>query len=158
MKTREEVALELARKCVANENPVLSSDDLLAIVDDSKRFSVWSPSTVYGYGDRVCALTFNGREYTCIEPGTSGATEPTWSKAIKGYFTREVDGPVWQDTGACYTQPYDIVRACYRAWLLKAERVANQVNAEDGDVKVELGSLYEHCMKMAHQYQPMRWY
>ena len=61
----------------------------------------WAPSTAYAIGASVSPLTINGRFFTCIANGTSGASEPVWTTFVGSTVT---DGSaIWICAGALPT-------------------------------------------------------
>ena len=63
-------------KKVAYLNKVMAN-----ITADHNQFPKWRSSTNYSVGDKVLPISMNGRYYTCVFAGTSGASEPNWSDA-----------------------------------------------------------------------------
>ena len=51
------------------------------ITADYNQYPKWRNSTSYSVGDKVLPISRNGRYYTCVFAGTSGASEPNWSDA-----------------------------------------------------------------------------
>jgi prepilin-type N-terminal cleavage/methylation domain-containing protein len=49
------------------------------ITADYNQYPKWKSSTNYSVGNRVIPVSMNGRYYTCISSGQSGASEPNWS-------------------------------------------------------------------------------
>ena len=45
---------------------------------------VWVKSRSYGLGNIVSPIVANGFTYTCIAPGTTGLTQPTWNTTLGG--------------------------------------------------------------------------
>lgn len=154
MKTREEVALEVARMCASDRQPQLSTDDILAVVDESKRGLLWEPNTAYSIGDLVFPATINGRLYKVTVAGTTSDTEPDWNISGKNSLTTD-NGVELTDVGPSYKEVYDIKRAAWRGWLMKAERCVELTDASDGSVNVRMSQLYDQCMKAASRYRPM---
>lgn len=154
MKTREEVALEVARMCASDRQPTLSTDDILAVVDESKRGLLWEASTAYTIGDLVFPVTFNGRLYKVTYAGTTSTTEPDWNISGKNSLTTD-NGVELIDVGPSYKELYDIKRAAWRGWLMKAEKCVELTDASDGSVNVQMSQLYDQCMKAGSRYRPM---
>jgi len=154
MKTREEVALEVARMCASDRQPLLSTDDILAVVDESQRGVLWEANTVYTTGDLVFPATFNGRLYKVTVAGTTSSTEPDWNTSGRNSLTTD-NGVEFLDVGPSYKELYDIKRAAWRGWLMKAERCVELTDASDGSVNVRMSQLYDQCMKAASRYRPM---
>lgn len=158
MKTREQIALELVRMCSSERQPVLSSDDLLALVDESRRGLLWEPNTAYQVDDIVFPATRNGRIYVCVGAGTTGATEPSWTtNPYKGKL--QTDGTCeWADDGTAWLERYDVKRAAWRGWLLKAQRCTEYADSKDESVDIKMNQLYDNCMKTAERYRPYNIY
>jgi hypothetical protein len=47
-------------------------------LDPAASWDAWTASTSYSYADIVRPTTVNGWYYVCVQPGTTGSTEPTW--------------------------------------------------------------------------------
>jgi prepilin-type N-terminal cleavage/methylation domain-containing protein len=69
-------------KKISNLNTIMAN-----IIADYNQYPKWRSSTNYNLGDKVLPRidlppNRNGRYYTCISAGTSGASEPNWSDNI----------------------------------------------------------------------------
>jgi prepilin-type N-terminal cleavage/methylation domain-containing protein len=51
------------------------------ITADYNQFPRWQSLRIYSVGDKVLPISMNGRYYTCVSQGISGASEPNWSDA-----------------------------------------------------------------------------
>jgi prepilin-type N-terminal cleavage/methylation domain-containing protein len=52
------------------------------ITADYNQYPKWRSSTNFTAGSKVLPLSMNGRYYTCVLPGSSGASEPPWGDNI----------------------------------------------------------------------------
>lgn len=160
-RTRAETATALASLCAASAYPVLSSDDLLRIVDSVRRASTHALDTAYAVGDMVVPATPNGRVYRCVVAGTSdSATAPSFPTSslyhFIGYRISEATGDlVWEDAGPIARELYDLRWAASKAWTEKAGLVAADIDASDDDKSVKLSQLHAHCLAMAARYRPL---
>jgi prepilin-type N-terminal cleavage/methylation domain-containing protein len=60
-------------KASSNLNKVMAN-----ITADYNQFPRWQSMRNYSAGDKVLPISMNGRYYTCVFAGTSGASEPNW--------------------------------------------------------------------------------
>ena len=185
-------ALEIVRRqCQADIDPALSDEDINAILVQTARAQVWAPNTTYAYGTLVVPTTRTGLVFAPVQAGTSGATEPNWpsdDRAIGPYDPRWhrqytdawgswdnwanyqgtlKDGTVlWTTASPDFSDIWDIQRATYECWLLKAAQVdvmngGDVSSAQVGDVKETYGSagsggIKAHCLQMADRYRPLQ--
>lgn len=69
---------------------------------DSSTLTAWQSSTAYALGDLVRKTTDDGHVYLCVDPGTSGGSEPTW---VTDKFEDTTDNTViWSEFGAGYVK------------------------------------------------------
>ena len=137
--------------------PTLSPDELRTILTAQKRADVWTASTSYVVGDAILPTVGNGHRYICTQAGTSGATEPVWSKAMGAIASDGTSDPVlrWKEDGPAFKNVYNVRAAIHQAWIVKAGKasVAVDVNQQVGGLKAS--QIYDHCMKMAKSFAPM---
>lgn len=153
MMTRAQAILALAARVPAEAYPKLSPEDLGVAIDGAERCAVWSASTAYDAGAKMVPATANGRLYRCVQPGTSAATEPTFSGLPRPEYVR--DGSiVWRDAGPAPGERYDLSAALRAAWLMKAGRAAGDVDNSDAGMSLKASQLMEHCERMASRYGP----
>jgi hypothetical protein len=159
--TRASAIARVSMYCDAQSYPQLSTTDIGQVLDDTVRFGgVWTASTAYSVGDRIVPVTPNGRVYECRTAGTSGTTEPGWPRYGSYIYWWTEDGTSdprlrWIDMGPANIEQYDVRSATQRCWLIKASRVAGEIDAKDGTSDVKLSQLRDHCVKMAERYRPM---
>lgn len=128
--------------------PILSDDDITAILEKWERATVWATGTAYLAGDVVIPLAQNGHRFVCVTAGTSGATEPVWSTAN---FSNVGDGDVlWQEDGAHYDL-WDMPQAIYEGWKIKKSKAVIYIGSEDG-----LSSVFDNCADMVDRSKPTR--
>jgi hypothetical protein len=159
--TRENAIAEVSLYSQANTYPTVDTTTLGTIVDKWKRYSTWTPSTVYAVGDRVVPPIPNGRVYECMQAGTSG-TDTTLFPSLWGQYEGRVvyDGNsqpqlLWRDFGPTSPDMYDTKSATRAVWLLKAGMVATEIDSKEGQSDVKLSSLQAQCLMMAERYRPM---
>lgn len=152
--SEDEAFVRLARMVAMDEEPVLSDQDLLRLLDKHQRGSTWAAATAYAFGERVIPATRNGRRYVCAIAGVSAATEPDWPVTD---WARVEDGTVtWEEEGLDWTDGYDLEGAAHDAWLEKAAIAASAHAFSDGQQRFERQQLIQHCERMAGRYAPVR--
>jgi hypothetical protein len=62
---------------------------------------------------------------------------------------------MWVDMGSINVERYDVRTATRQAWLIKASRVAADIDAKEGNSDVKLSQLMQHCLTMAERYRPV---
>jgi hypothetical protein len=60
--------------------------------------------------------------------------------------------------GSAWTERYDVKRAAWRGWLLKAQRCTEFADSKDESVDIKMNQLYENCLKTAERYRPYNIY
>ena len=137
--------------------PVLTPDELKAILSRHKRAAYWAASTAYAVGDTILPTVGNGHRYVCVQAGTSGATEPTWSKAMGAIASDGTSDPVlkWQEDGPAFKNVYNVRAAIHEAWTVKAGKASLSVDVNQQVGGLKASQIYDHCMKMAQAYAPL---
>lgn len=154
MLNEDQAFVRLARMVAMDEEPVLSDQDLLRLLDKHVRGSVWAAGTAYAFGERGIPLTRNGRRYVVAVAGTSGATEPDWPTTD---FAQVTDGTViWEEEGLDWTDGYDLEAAAHEAWLEKAAIAASAHDFQTDQQSFTRSQLIQHCERMAGRYAPVR--
>ena len=62
---------------------------------------------------------------------------------------------MWVDYGPINVERYDVRTATQQVWLIKASRVAADIDAKEGTSDVKLSQLMQHCLEMANRFRPM---
>jgi hypothetical protein len=162
MMTRAEAIAQVSLFVDAQSYPQMSTTDIGSILDSFSRFTTWTASTTYAVGDRVVPTTPNGRVYEARVAGTSGATQPEFPAyppyQFKGWEVDEgTSDPnlTWVDAGPINVERYDVRTATRQAWLIKASRVAADIDAKEGTSDVKLFQLMQNCLTMADKYRPV---
>ncbi len=137
--------------------PILSPDELKAILTAQKRADLWTASTPYVVGDTILPTVGNGHRYVCTQAGTSGTTEPTWSRALGAIAADGTSDPQlrWKEDGPAFKNVYNVRAAIHKAWIVKAGKASISV-----DIKQQVGGMmasqvYDHCIKMSQAFAPM---
>ena len=162
MMTRAEAIAQVSLFVAAQSYPQMSTTDIGSILDSFSRFTTWTAATTYAVGDRVVPTTPNGRVYECRVAGTSGASEPEFPAyppyQYKGWEIEDGSSDptlTWVDQGPINVERYDVRTATRQAWLIKASRVAADIDAKEGNSDVKLSQLMQHCLLMADKYRPV---
>ena len=162
MMTRAEAIAQVSLFVSAQSYPQMSTTDIGSILDSFSRFTTWTAATVYAVGDRVVPTTPNGRVYEARVAGTSGATQPYFPAyppyQFKGWEVDEgTSDPnlTWVDAGPINVERYDVRTATRQAWLIKASRVAADIDAKEGTSDVKLSQLMQNCLTMADKFRPV---
>ena len=175
---------QLKLRCAADTDPALSTEELTAILDATLRWSIWAPNTLYAFGALVIPTVRNGHTYKAVvnqqftpQPeGVSGPVEPIWPLYINPdrhisetrpywggfggplghYAVAQVtdNAIIWQEAGPDDADPYDLRKAVYDAWLLKAGKASAHITATFGPDKTWANLVFDHCMLMAHRNAP----
>jgi hypothetical protein len=160
--TRAEAIAQVSMMVDATAYPQVSTTEIGAQLDLFVRFGTWTASTAYAVGDRVIPTNPNGRVYECRVPGTTDTVEPDFPEypggQYKGWST--LDGSsdptlMWVDQGPANVERYDVRTIARQMWLIKASRVAGEIDAKEGASDVKLSQLMAHCLTMAERYRPM---
>jgi hypothetical protein len=162
MMTRAEAIAQVSLFVSAQSYPQMSTTDIGSILDSFSRFTTWAAATTYAVGDRIVPTTPNGRVYEARVAGTSGATQPTFPVyapyQVKGFSLEDGTGDptlMWVDYGPINVERYDVRTATRQAWLIKASRVAADIDAKEGTSDVKLSQLMQHCLEMANRFRPV---
>lgn len=137
-----------------DQDPALTAGEISDILDRHAIATTWVTATAYVYGDRVAPATPTGRIFKCVEPGTTGGTEPTWPETYSGQV---VDGTVtWEEDGPLPETLYNLRAAAYEAWTIKAGKAAKMFTFGSDGQSFNRSDINKHCMEMAAQYAPYR--
>jgi hypothetical protein len=71
--TRTDLIQKLSADLAVDEEPTLSPGDLESLADQAKRWDTWTANTAVGIGARYVPAVWNGRVYTVVTAGTTGA-------------------------------------------------------------------------------------
>lgn len=134
----------------ATIEPVLTEEELTAILAENFRFSDWTANTYYPVGALVSG---SGRLWRRYEPGTSGAVNPFPPLPYGRYFYMDGVGS-WQDYGPVYPDNYDMPGAARAAWLMKANKDAMLIDVSEAGQKLELTGRRDFALKRAAMYAP----
>lgn len=150
----------------ANTCPTLDYDtaasELRVILTKHKRASVWTINTAYQIGDRIIptAANRNGHKYVAVEyrttgtDQTTGVTEPAWSTTRNAQIAD--DQIVWEEDGFDWNGDlWDLTAAARDGWLLKASKASLTSDVVRGELEIKSSQLFDHCMTMANQFQPV---
>lgn len=160
--SRADAIARVSLWCDATSYPEVSTTDIGTVVDQFDRFATWTASTAYAVGDRIIPTTANGRVYEARRAGTSDSTEPEWptwpGSQYQGWCVS--DGPsdpqlLWVDAGPANVERYDVRSAARQVWLIKASRVAGEIDSKDGSADVKLSQLRTHCLEQAEKFRPL---
>jgi hypothetical protein len=162
MMTRAEAIAQVSLFVDAQSYPQMSTTEIGNILDSFSRFTTWAVSTAYSVGDRVVPTTPNGRVYECRVAGTSGTTQPDYpvypAYQFQGFSIEDgASNPrlTWVDQGPINVERYDVRTATRQAWLIKASRVAADIDAKEGTSDVKLSQLMQNCLTMADKFRPV---
>ncbi len=165
--------------CPFDSDPPLNSDDVNSLLNNAVRAVVWTAVTTYVFGVTVMPMVRNGRRYRLIAfDGSgvkSGATEPTWPaptslstsfpvwgqvqpNPVTGWWRNAIvaDGNItWQEDGVDYDSLWDVQRAAFNGWMLKAGRAVCAIDIKTGQKGLAQSQIYEHCISQAQRYAPV---
>lgn len=159
---------ELARNCQACTPPELDDGDLEALLTSGQAAQVWQADTVYPPGAVVVADALSAMSYRAIAGGTSGPTPPSWPGYSYGWSgvptalyccamgTVITDGGVTWTQAGIVTSLYDIERASADGWLLKAAKAVTLIQSSSAGQSTALQLVFDHCQKMAAEWQPYK--
>jgi len=126
-----------------------------AILERHMRCGVWSPSTMYFYGDEVQVFPRNGHRYMCMASGTSGTTAPLFSSYPSSRLADGTTGLSWRECGSDYENVFDVRAAAHEAWSIKTARASHLVTTSAGNARVEASALQEQCRARAKEFTPL---
>lgn len=143
---------EFLSLCPADVCPMLTEPEITTILAGTKRASVWQASHAYGTGDIVIPTSRTGHRYIVTTGGTSGATEPSWSKerdatVVGGTVTWEENGYDWNGI------LWDITGAARKGWLLKASKASPTADTVVGEMQIKSSQLFDHCRAQAESFR-----
>ena len=121
--------------------------------------SAWESDTSYLIGATVTASTPAGRWWTCITPGASGATEPTWPSLAglpRGQSTVTDGTVVWLDAGSEWAPTWDLNYAAELGWEMKAGRAAGRFDFTTDGQTFRRGQVITNCQQMAARFRRKR--
>lgn len=160
--SRADAIARVSLWCDATSYPEVSTTDIGTVVDQFDRFTTWTASTAYAVGDRIIPTTANGRVYEARRAGTSDTTEPEWptwpGSQYQGWCVSDgTSDPelLWVDAGPANVERYDVRSAARQVWLIKASRVAGEIDSKDGAADLKLSQLRTHCLEQAEKFRPM---
>lgn len=157
---------ELVRLVQPDTDPVLTkgggvtpdaTKELDSVLVAAKVASTFAASTAYAYGAVVLPSTRNGRRYRVTQGGTSGATEPTWPTDAYGTVTSGSGSPAltFEEDGPAPSNIYDVRRAAYEAWNLKAAKASDRVSLTSDGQSVSEHQTPQFCLSKAQRYAPL---
>lgn len=158
--TRAQAISRVVMLCDAASYPEVTTTEIGQMLDDTIRYSTWTAATTYSIGDRIVPTNPNGRVYEARVGGVSGATEPEFPDygSFQGWWISDGSSDpelAWVDKGPANIERYDVRTVAQRVWLVKASRVATEIDAQEGSSNVKLSQLKSHCVEMASRFRPM---
>lgn len=158
--TRAQAIQRVVTLTDAASYPEVTTTEIGQMLDDTARWSTWTAAASYAVGDRIVPVTPNGRVYEAYIAGTSGATEPSWIVygSYEGWSVSDgTSDPAlrWVDRGPAHVERYDVRTVAQRVWLVKASRVAGEVDTKDGSADVKLSQLHDRCVAQAARFRPV---
>lgn len=156
MLTLTEAREIVKRNVAASTTPALADLDIESILQETAWASVWAANTAYSEGAAVLPPTRNGALYVALQGGTSGTTSPFTAYAPY-HISRVSDGTVvWEARIPAPAELYNVRRACYEAWLLKAAKASEYSAVSEDGQSFNDQQIYEHCLQMADRYRDVR--
>lgn len=135
---RELARAELERTVQPSLSPVLDAQEVEDVLDAARVAAVWEAGKAYSYGERVVPASPKGRFYVCVEPGTSGASEPSFPTYDSGQVT---DGGVtWEEAGR-FSKLYDARKAIYGALVVKRSKANEFTGADEARITANLDEM-----------------
>lgn len=137
--------------------PKLSVDELQTIISREQRASVWTANKAYSVGDTILPTVGNGHRYVCTQAGTSGATEPIWSRAMGAIAADGTSDPQlrWREDGPAFKNVYNVRSAIQQAWMLKAGKVSDLYRTGANQSSAAQSEVFDHCLDMAKRWEPL---
>ena len=153
--TEAEAIAYVTRNAQTEAFPAIASETVEEIVNRHKRAEVWQAETAYSIGDRIQPTSPNGHFYECIQAGTSGEEEPTWTTR-QGSCLFETNSELkWEEIATDFDgNLYNTRAAIHECWVLKASMAASQFDISIDQQKWNRSQVYEHCLEMARAYAP----
>lgn len=162
----------LERQVPIDNDPVLSPDELGAILDEARlpdaygnrpgnvtTASTWTASTAVAVGAVVTANPADGRWWYCVTPGTTDDTQPSWpdlSTSAPGLHT-VTDGTVeWVDGGSVWAGNWDLHLAAALAWEAKAAKAAGRFDFTTDGQTFRRAQVIDQCRAMARIHRRRR--
>lgn len=141
-----------------NTEPRLTSQEVERLLDECQRAGIWAAETEYAYGAVIQPTAGNGRRYKATQSGTSGAAEPTWSVGRESQHTDGADASplTWTEDGPAYLGLWDVASAASEGWMMKAGKASVAVNLKQQIGGIDASQVYDHCVKQAQLYAPIR--
>jgi hypothetical protein len=153
MLTRQQAIDRVKVQAQSAIDPTLTDNQVGDCVDQAATFTTYAASTAFTVGQVTQPAAPNGHRYICTVAGTTASTAPTWP-TTKGYSV--VDGTVtWTEYGPAYPEQYDVRRACYYAWLLKAGQATASYSFSSDGQSFNRSDIIKHCLEMADRYRPV---
>lgn len=130
-----------------------SSGEVDVLLDRNRRAQTWVANTAYAVGAVMVPITRNGHRYRAIQPGTSQTGTPAftfWPTTSGATVTEGASNPIltWIEDGPDGANIYDVRRAAYEGWRLKAQKASQFIQA--GDLSFQ--HVYDHCIQMSNQF------
>jgi hypothetical protein len=163
--------------CEPTADPALTDPEIDGIIAATAGYRVWTPNTTYPAGVLVIPTVATGWAYRPISmslwnatdigftdsvlPGTSGATEPTWtvpydSRNPSAYVT---DGTITWAASVPADGPYNIKRAAAECWRAKARKCVMRVDSSiPGGPSAKESQMYQMLMDQADRLEPVALY
>lgn len=130
--------------------PALSDPELNSILNSVQRASFWLQSTAFTFGAVILPATKNGHSYTCIQAGTTGATEPKWPTCNGATAT---DGTaIWKESGPDFDSVFDVRAAIEQAWTMKAAKASVLIDRD----RHLYSQIYDHCNAQAEKFAAVK--
>jgi len=134
--------------------PVLTDDDVEAIVNEHRRASFWTTAKAYVYGDVIMPAVRNGHRYRCTQAGTSGTPEPVWPVTTGATITEGTSDPIltWEEAGPDYANVFDVRAAMHKVCMVKASKAALSIDTSGGVGDLRASQIYQHWIQLASMY------
>jgi len=145
----------LKRAVAWDQVPQLTDEDIDELVDLARtrdyrsipavdNVEEWEPSTHYEVGQMV--VTTGGDTFSCVNDGVSGSTAPSRTVLTDG--TAE-----WVYQGhTSWTPTYDLNRAAYEGWGMKAAKAASMVSFTADGARYDRDQYLKNCEAMQRKY------
>lgn len=147
----------------ATASPALSAEgdgnDIDTVLDRHRQATTWAAETEYVPGAVVLPTERNGHCYRCVRGGTSGEEEPSGWPTRQGARVMDGDGEpplLWVEDGPDFPNIYDVRGAMHELCVLRATRSAGKFNLSLGGQRFNRSEVYEHWMREAASWAPVR--